>query len=411
MPLFKYKAKKGPTQVVDGSIEAESREEAVEKVIQRGLTPIGVEADRREPEGEEGPTEEEAAVENRRFRVSSRAITVFSRQLASLLKAGVPILKAINIIQEQSDNPDLAYILTKVRSAVKEGSTLSGILSKFPRVFSQLYIAMVRSGENSGALPEVLLRISDYRIKQEEMVSRFRMALAYPALMAFVGVGTVIFMLTFVIPRLTGIFTSIGKELPLPTQILIGVSQGLKEWWVWIIVGIIAFSVVMKLQSNTRAGRLSMSVFALHAPLLGNFVLKSELARFSRTLEMLIKNGIPILRAIDSAVPVLENEVIKNKLMSSYKDLEQGGSFGQSLKDSRLFPLFMTNLIIVGEESGQLEDALGEVADIYERETDETMKVMSSLLEPLMILVMGLIVGFMVISMLLPIFQIHMIAG
>jgi type II secretory pathway component PulF len=179
----------------------------------------------------------------------------------------------------------------------------------------------------------------------------------------------------------------------------------------WIIIGIVAFIIVGKWQSNTRAGRISLSVFSLHIPILGNFILKSELSRFCRTLEMLIKNGIPILDALETSIPVLENEIIKNKLRTSYKDLEQGGSFGKSLKDADLFPLFMSNLIIVGEESGQLEDALGEVADCYERDTDEMMKVMSSLLEPLMILVMGLIVGFIVISMLLPIFQINLMAG
>ena len=405
MPVYKYRAKKGPDEVFEGRLEAQSREEAIEKISQTGFLPIDVETENKKPN-----LETEMRYRGR-LRIKSREITVFSRQMASLLKAGVPILQAINIIQEQSDNPDLRSMLTDVYNSVKEGSTLSGVLSRYTRVFSGLYIAMVRSGENSGALPEVLLRIADYRSKEDEMMSRLRMAMAYPILMACVGLGTVIFMLTFVMPRLTGIFSSMGKDLPLPTQIIIALSQGLREWWIWIIAGIILIIVLGRLQANTKAGKISYSLFSLHVPIFGNFVLKSELGRFCRTMEMLIKNGIPILNAIDTAVPVLENEIVKNKLSNSHKDLEQGGSLGKSLKDANIFPLFMSNLIIVGEESGQLEGALAEIADSYERDTDEMMKVMSSLLEPLMILIMGLIVGFMVISMLLPIFQINMMAG
>ncbi|MBN1872377.1 MAG: type II secretion system F family protein [Candidatus Omnitrophica bacterium] len=406
MPKYKYRAKKGPDEVFEGRLEADSQEEAIEKISQSGFLPIGIELMKTEAKDSSQVT-----VNKGRFRVKSREITIFSRQLASLLKAGVPILHAINIIQEQSENRDLKSVLTDVYNSVKEGSTLSSVMSKYPRVFPSLYIAMVRSGENSGSLPEVLLRIADYRAKEDEMISRFRMALAYPILMACVGIATVVFMLTFVMPRLMGIFSNIGKELPLPTQILIAISQGLREWWMWIILGVIAFAVVAKLQSSTKTGKVSLSIFSLHMPILGNFVLKSELSRFCRTMEMLIKNGIPILNALETSIPVLENEIIKNKLYTSYKDLEQGGSFGKSLKDADLFPLFMSNLVIVGEESGQLEDALGEIADCYERDTDEMMKVMSSLLEPLMILVMGLIVGFIVISMLLPIFQINLMVG
>jgi type II secretory pathway component PulF len=220
----------------------------------------------------------------------------------------------------------------------------------------------------------------------------------------------VVFMLAYVMPRLMGIFSSMGQNLPLPTQILLAISQGLRRFWPWIIVSIAAVILLIRQQLRTKMGRLSWSILKLHIPVFGNFALKADLACFSRTLELLLKSGLPILRALQISVQVLNNEVIKEKLIKSYRDLEQGGSFGKSMKDSKLLPLFMVNLISVGEESGNLSSALGEVADSYERDTDEMIRIMSSLLEPLMILVMGLIVGFIVVAMLLPIFEINMMA-
>jgi general secretion pathway protein F len=340
-------------------------------------------------------------------KVRSAEVTIFSRQLASLLKSGVPILKALNIISEQSENHNLKGIMRNIHNAVKDGATFSSVLSQYPKVFSPLFIALVRTGEDSGALPEVLLRIADYRAKHEEVISRFRMALAYPILMAIVGLGTIIFMLTFVLPRLMRIFTDMGQNLPLPTRILISTSQGLRQWGLWIIPVLLLIILMARQQTKTEAGRLSSSALKLRFPLFGKFILKAELGIFCRTLELLIKSGIPIIKALTIAVPVLDNEVIKNHLRNSCKELEQGGSFGRSLKNSKLFPVFMSNLIVVGEEAGKLEQALGEVANYYEQETDEKLRMMGSLLEPLMILVMGVVVGFIVMAMLLPIFEIN----
>jgi general secretion pathway protein F len=404
MPLFTYRAKKGLEDIVKGSIDADNEKEAIEKLSRMGYLPLRVE---KQSEAEKAHLH---PLSKRRGRIKSREVTIFSRQLASLLKSGVPILHALNIIAEQSDDPALKSILAKIHDAVEDGTILSSVLKQYPEAFSPLYVAMIRSGEDSGTLPEVLLRIADHRTKQEEMFSRFRMAMAYPVLMAIVGAATVVFMLAFVMPRLTRLFANIGENLPLPTQILIYISQGLREWWVWIILILGMFILVSKRQASTKAGRLFWGLISLRLPIFGKFVLKNELARFSRTLELLVKNSVPILKAIEIATPVLENEIIKNQLRRSYQELEQGGSFGRSLKNSKFCPPFMSNLIIVGEESGKLEEALAEVASSYERDTDEMMRIMSSLLEPLMILVMGLIVGFIVIAMLLPIFEINIMA-
>jgi len=403
MNTYKYRAKKDPVNIVEGRIEARCEEEAVEKISQMGYIPVQV-------------TEEKGAGAEARLkpppklavRLKSREITVFTRELSSLLKSGVPILDALNIIAEQSENASLKTILQSIHDAVKEGSTLSSALSVYPRVFSQLYLAMIRTGENSGMLPAVLMRIVEYRSQQEEMMARVRTALAYPVLMGIVGMATVIFMLTFVMPRLMAIFLSAEQELPLPTRILITISSGLRQWWPWILFGAVFLIVILKRQIKTKAGMVLLSYFYLHLPVFGRFIAKAELARFSRTLELLVKSGIPILSALEVATPVLGNEIIREHLQKSYKELEQGGSLGKSLKRCQFIPVFMSNLIIVGEESGRLDAALGEVAAIYERDTDEAIKVLSSLLEPAMILAMGLIVGFIVVAMLLPLFEINL---
>lgn len=419
MAKYIYRGKKKTGETIEGKIEAASKDEAIEKLSLAGCLPIYIEDEASinnqktsavKPKNFQVAESKINVSVNLQGRVKSRQVTVFSRQLASLLKSGVPILSALNIISEQTDNLYFKATLKNISNAVKDGNTFSSALSNYPRVFPSLYVALVRSGEETGTLPAALLRIAAYRAKEEEMLSRLRMSMAYPLLMAVVGTGTIIFMLAFVMPRLTGIFANLGERLPLPTRMLISISQGLRHWWFWIILAILVIIFLIRRQLKTEAGKLSFSALSLRLPIFGNLILKAELARFSRTLELLLKNGISILRAIDVAIPVLENEIIKKQLRQSYKELEHGGFFGRSLKDSKVFPPFMSNLISIGEESGRLDEALAEIADSYEHDTDEAMKVMSSLMEPLMILVMGLIVGFMVVAMLLPIFEINVVA-
>lgn len=399
--VYKYRAKKGPEEIKEGTIEAQSEAEAIDKLNDMGYVPISIK--------EESFLSEEAKPVERHGtgRIKSREITVFSRQLASLMRSGVPILSAINTLSEQSENPAVKDMLCVIRDSIKGGESLSYVLSQYTKIFPPLYIAMVRAGENSGHLPEALLRISEHRTKDEDFLSRFRMALAYPMLMAIVGLSTIFFMLTFVMPRLMKIYADMQQNLPLPTVILIAISKGLHKWWLIIIIAIVGAVFIIRKYIRTPAGKLQFSAFSMKIPLIGNLMLKAELSRFSRTLELLVKSGIPILKALEISIPIIDNELIKNQLKASYKELEDGGSLGRSLKDSKLFPLFMANLVIVGEESGRLDEALGELAASYERDTDEAMKTAASLLEPLMILIIGVVVGYIVISMLLPIFEIN----
>ncbi len=407
MPVYRFKAKKGPESLVESELEAQSEREAVERISAMGYIPVHIEL--AEKAGQSRPAGSVSASSgiSPGGRIRSREITIFTRQLASLLKSGVPILRSLQIIAEQSANQHFKNVLYSIQRAVKEGSPFSSVLSRYPAVFAPLYIAMVRAGEDSGALPEVLVRIAEYRRQQEQMFSQFKMAMVYPVLMILVGIGTVIFMLTFVLPRLMGIYSTMGQSLPWPTKALIASSDFLRAWGIWLGVILIAGIAAARRQSRTTTGRLALSACALHIPVMGGLMLKSELARFGRTLELLLKSGLPILKAITITVPILQNEVIKRQLVDCYKTLEQGGSFSSSLRSSKVIPAFMSNLISVGEESGRLDEALNEVAASYERDTEESLRVMHSLLEPVMMLVMGLVVGFIVMAMLLPIFEIN----
>jgi len=403
MVTFHYRAKKDTQNVIDGQIEADNEQDAVEKINALGLLPIKLE--KKEENKVQSPKE---ISKIKPGRIKHRQITLFSRQLASLLKSGVPILRALSIIAEQADKASLNFMLNDIHDIVEDGGTFSSALEKYPKIFPSLYISIVHAGENSGSLPEALMRISDYREKQHALMARLRMAMVYPSLMAFVGLGTVIFMLSYVVPKLAEMFIRTGQELPMPTRILIDISTFLQDWWLWILIACVFLGMVISRSLKTESGKLSFGRFQLKLPIYGEFILKSEISRFARTLEILIRNGITILKALDVSIPILKNEVLKNALKTSYEQLERGSPLGESLKDVKVFPLFMTNLLIVGEETGSLDEALSEVASSYERDTDEVSRILANLMEPLIILFMGLIVGFIVMAMLLPIFEINM---
>ena len=425
MPQFAYKAKRGPTEVVNGVIEASTQEEAIDRLSDQGLLPLFIE------ESKEGPAiahqsketvsvpekvketqasaSSKAALKFNLFgRVKSSEITLFSRQMASLLKAGVPILRALWIISEQSENPHFKKMLARAQEEVQNGKPFSSVLMQYPKLFPPIYIAMVRTGEDSGTLQETLMRVADYRQRQEEILSRVRTAMAYPALMAVTGAGTVIFMLTFVVPKLTTLFSNMGSQLPLPTRILVNLSQFFHNRWLMGAAGLLLAGLVIFLRFSENLAKALWSRWSLKIPIVKGFIMKAELARFSRTLELLIKSGIPILKAIEITAPVLKNTVLRGEFTKILNDVSGGGSLGKSMRQAKVFPLFMSNLVSVGEESGKLDEAMQEVANFYERETDEAIRILTALLEPLMILVMGAIVGFIVIAMLLPMFELNL---
>ncbi len=406
MPIYKYRAKINPQELTEGTIEAPHEKAALKRIEEMGYFPIKVE--------ELAPTRSRTVREqpHRRFlRIPTKGLIIFSRQLATLMRAGIPILKALAILSEQAESPALGSIIRRIHDDLKGGVSFSKALAKYPKLFSPFYIAMAQAGEDSGKLDEILIRLAVYRAKQQEIVSRVRLALVYPALMTLVGTGTIIFMFTFVMPRLMTIFIGMGERLPLPTKILMNLTGFLSHWGWLMAIGALAGVWLIRIELRRPEGKRFLSIVALRAPLVGNLLLKKEIALLSRTLELLIKSGIPILRAIELTVPVVGNELIREKLLAGHAELKQGSSLGKTLHKFKVFPVFMTNLITVGEESGKLDIPLTELADSYEQETEDSVKAFTGLLEPLLIVGMGLVIGFIVAAMLLPIFEINLMVG
>ncbi len=402
MPSFLYKAKKGSTEIKEGRLEAQNKEEAIDIINHMGLTPLSVQ-------------EEQFKTRSRRIfrseRVSLKETYLMSRQLANLLKTGVPILKAFHLLSQQTQNNDLKRILADVSAKIKDGYNLSDCLSQYPRVFSTLYIAMVQAGEEGGQLSEMIQRISAHLKSQDEIYSKVRVALAYPLLMLFVGIATVIFILTNVMPRVMPLFSQIDQQLPLATRIMITLSQGIRDYWIVISLGIF-FAVLFLIKwAKTNSGRLLFHRFLLTVPLFGQLIKKTEISRFSKTLELLLRSGAPLLKAISIASATIHNNVIRANIRKGMENLESGSSFGESLKNISVVPILISHMIIVGEESGSLEETLADIALTYEQDIEESLKTLTALLEPVLILTIGLIVGFMVMAMLLPIFQMDLLAG
>ena len=400
MGWFRYKAKDGPEKIIEGKVEAPSEEAAIRRIEEMGYFPIKV---------EEVLREEPLGFGKRRGKIRSQEITLFSRQLATLIKSGVPILRGLSILSEETNNPYFKNVISSIYQELKEGGKFSQALSRYPKIFSSFYIAMVEAGESSGNLDEVLFRLADYRQAQEELLSKVKLALIYPSIMFLVGVATVIFMLIFVVPKLMRVFENLGQNLPLFTKILISLSRGLSQKGIFILVGIFILTFILRRQFKTKLGRKFLSKIKLRIPILGKLILKRDLAILSRSLQLLLKSGLPILKAIELTIPIIDNEILRENFLEGYKELKQGSFLGRTLKRFKIFPVFMTNLISIGEESGKLDSALEELASSYEKDTERMIKVFTTILEPVMILVIGVILGFVVVGMLLPIFQISLI--
>lgn len=400
MPRYFYTAKSDPTNAIQGEIEASSEQDAINKLNQMGYFPVSLSA-------EHLSLEQQNIL--RIHKVNNSEIILFTRQLASLLESGVNIIRGLQIIVNQTQNKYFKIVLYDIVSKIKDGKPLSDTLALHPKLFSGLYISMIYSGEVGGNLELSLKRLADFLEKEEEFRNSIRAALTYPFFVMAVGFLTVIVLLTFVIPRLVTMFEDMGQALPLPTRMLIDLSGFLRSYW-WMIIAVITICVfVSRRLYKSEEGRLFGDSLKLKVKLWAELITKTEIGRLSRTLSLLLSSGITMVHALDISRSMISNQVLINETQKIKEQITTGQSFSNSIKGSRLFPDFVVNIITIGEESGSLEKALLRIADDYEKDVDRTLKTLSRLLEPAMILVMGLIVGFIVLSMLLPIFQINLI--
>ncbi|MFA4982298.1 MAG: type II secretion system F family protein [Candidatus Omnitrophota bacterium] len=405
MPKFIYEAKKSPTEHIKGSLVADTKAAAIQKISQMGLFLVSI--------GEEDDILSKSAGGGSYFfyRVSLKDITDFTRQLSDLLESGLTIVKALEILYNQTGNKTLKKVIEDVREVCVSGKSLSEALARHPKVFSNLFVSMIRSGETGGAMENILMRLSDFNEKQLDIQTKIKTALAYPVLMSLVGLATIIVLMTFVIPKMTVMFSDLGQAMPLPTQALLLISGLIRDYW-WLILGFV-FAIAMTVMKvyKTRDGRLAIDKFKLNLPIAGQLTRKVEIARFSRTLATLLENGVPILESLKVVSETIENALMRRDIEETYNAVREGSSLANGLHRSQTIPPAVINMISIGEEGGHLEKSLFKVAQGYERESDEAIKIMMSLLEPLIILTLGLVVGFIVIAMLLPIFEINFLMG
>ena len=405
MPRFAYSAKDSSMKVVEGNLDAASEGEAVEKLSRMGYFPLSL---RKE---ETSQAVSKSSLSFKLFsRIRRRDLSLFLRQLADLLEGGLTLAGAIQVISGQMENPRLQQIVEDIGAQIREGASFSDALAHYPKVFSPLIVSMVKSGEMGGMLPVVLAKLADFGEAEEELYSKVRSAMAYPALILFVGISTIFILLAFVIPKLVSLFQEVGQVLPLPTKILIQVSDLIVSYG-WILLMMIVAGVFMgRRMADTQEGKFVLDRIKLRLPIWGSLIRRVETARFARSLGMLLSHGVAILRAVEVVAQAAGNEVMRRGLRQITEQLESGTSLSHGMRESGVFENFVIHMVAVGEEGGTLDRSLIKIGEAYERQADRTMKVMTSLLEPVMILVMGLIVGFIVISMLLPIFEINLLA-
>jgi type II secretion system protein F len=399
MPQFTYRAKREDGKTVSGSLQAESERAALDSLGQMGVFPIEIAArDERKPRAS-GPRVRRA----RRVRPDDIALLI--RQLADLLRAGVPLNRALDTLAEQTSHGTLSQVMDAVGKSVAAGQSLHEAFSAFPAVFPPLHIGMIRAGEAGGFLEDVLQRLAMFIEKDQELKSRIKSALAYPVLLIIVGTFAVAFLMVFFIPRFSEIFAKMGDNLPWTTQVVMAASYATSRYWMvggaGIALGLLAW---MKL-SATLKGRRFIDTLRLRAPLFGDIVRKNAISRFTRTLGTLLRSGVPILEALGISKEALGNRILMDDIEEAAAGVKQGRSLAEILRTSHQFPPMVVDMIAVGEEGGNLDEVLVNVAESYDRQVDRAVRVFIALFEPALLMVMATIVGFIVISMLLPVFS------
>jgi len=403
MSVYSYKATDLSGKIIKGTLDAGDEKTAVGKLQEMGYIPIRI----AQSGGIQKASGISAGFSALFQRISTKDVMVFTQDLSTLLEAGLPVDRSLSILTDVSENEKFATVIQEIRKSVQGGAYLSDAMSMHPAVFSKFYVNMVRAGEAGGVLGTVLERLGEFLETSQELKEYIRSALVYPLFLLFVGGISVIILLVFVIPKFSVIFADMGQAIPLSTRILLTMSNILKSFWWLILPAAGGIVIAFRRYANTPAGRQRLDRCNLRVPLIGDLIRKIEVARFARTLGTLMGNGVPILRALELVRDIISNTVIAGALETVRERVKEGERLSKPLEDTQVFPSLAVQMITVGEESGKLDEMLVRVAQNYEKNVRNTVKRLISLLEPAMILVMGLVVGFIVISMLTAIFSMN----
>jgi general secretion pathway protein F len=402
MPAFEYKALDQNGNAATGVIDADSAKDARAKLRLQQLFAVEIK------ETEKGISlSTQVSVKTLFKRVGLRETTVVTRQLATLLKAGLPLVRALQAIEDQLADSPLRTHIIEVREDVNRGVSLADALGKHPKIFSDLYVNMVRAGESAGAIDSILERLATFNEKMLALQNKVRSAMIYPIFMSVIAVLAVGLLLTFVVPTITKVFTETKQNLPGPTVLLLNASRFMKSyWWVLILVGV-SLTVLMKRARRKKGVKFFMDRLKLRMPVFGPLARKMAVSRFARTLSILTASGVPILKAMGIVRTIVNNEVLSKAIDDAAEAVGAGKSIAEPLAKSGVFPPIVTHMIAVGETSGKIEDMLQNVADAYDTEVENAVVALVSLLEPAMIIIMGGVVGFIVFAILMPIFEMN----
>lgn len=394
MPQFEYKVKKGPGTVTSGVLEADSQRSAVARLRDMGYFPIAV--DPYEGDDEKDTLRQTLA----RVRLKDR--NLFFRQLANLIESGMPITRALGTIIEQTENPKLGKIVEQLREDVQKGSSFAETMEQHPKVFPSMLCNMVRAGETGGMLEEVLWRIVSFGEQEEELQGKAVSAMIYPAFLLIIGSAAVFILLSFVFPKFLTIFEDFNATLPLPTRIVMGVCDFMGKFWWAVLLALAGLIIGLTSYFRTDAGRRNLDALLLRVPVVRDVVQRYEMAKFARTLGTLLDNGVPVLTALKVTVDTLTNVIIAEEVDMIHGRVIDGDSISDSLRQTKHFPPMVINMFAVGEEGGRLGAVTARIADAYDNEVDRAVKALAALFEPILIVIMGVVIGFLVIAMLLP---------
>jgi type IV pilus assembly protein PilC len=391
MPTFTYTARAINGELRTASIEAPSREEVVAQLRRQRLSVVKVDQDakKKKPKGS----------------VKMRDIVIFTRQFSTMINAGLPLVQALDILAKQTENKVLADVTRAVVFDVESGHTVADALGKHPHAFSDLYVNMVAAGEAGGILDTILMRLATFMEKNDALIRKVKGAMIYPGVIMSVAVIAITVLLIFVIPVFEEMFGAVDLALPLPTRVVIGMSKFLTSYW-YAVGGAIAGAVILlKRYYATSNGKLVIDRFMLRVPVLGDVLRKSAVSRFTRTLGTLISSGVSILDGLEITAKTAGNRVIQDAIMQSRASIAGGDTIAAPLQKSAVFPPMVISMIAVGEQTGGLDEMLSKIADFYDEEVDAAVSSLLSLLEPIMIVFLGVVVGGMVVAMYLPIFD------
>ncbi len=387
-------------QVVEGSIEAASPALVANRLREMGYALISIEEER------ESSLKKDVKIPGLGERVKLKDISIFSRQFATMINSGLSLLRSLNILGEQTENKKLAGIVSEIANDVEKGSSLSDAIARHPKVFDRLYVAMVRAGETGGVLDMVLMQLAETIEKQVELRQRVKSAMTYPIAVMVLVLMIITGMLIFVVPMFESMYSELGGTLPLPTRILLGASGLVKSFILPIIVLAVIGAFGFKRWIATDSGRASFDRVKLKIPVFGGLVHKSSITRFARTMEALLRAGVPILEALEITSETVGNNVMERAVLDIQSRVKQGESLASPMGDHDIFPAMVCQMVAVGEETGAVDTMLERIGHFYEKEVEATVDALTSLLEPMLIVVLGLTVGGMVVALYMPMFNI-----